>query len=80
MSVAILEKDFDVSIVDDPDVLVVETELINVVKIEDGGAQGPQGPPGTGTVAGLLSARPLTSVEGNMYAATDTDQVFIWFV
>ena len=68
-----------VEVVDNTDVLTIKETLIEVVEVQTGGVQGPAGPQGGGISSGTLAARPASSSEGDLYAATDTDEVFIWF-
>lgn len=61
-------------------------EVVNSVVVESSrevivvGIAGPQGPPGSGgAIVDALADRPLTADEGALFAATDTEQLFIWF-
>lgn len=69
-----------VEVVDNADILLLQEVVTEVIEVQTGGVQGPQGPAGTGISAGTLAARPATAVEGDIYSAIDTGQVFIWFV
>ena len=63
----------------EPYALVVETGVAGPQGPQ--GEQGPQGPAGQATVnSGLLVDRPVSGdTEGELYAATDADDLYIWF-
>lgn len=65
-----------VEVVDNADVVTLVETLKEVIEVQTGGVQGP---PGQGIATGLFSARPGSGDEGDIYAATDTDELFIWF-
>ena len=78
MPVSVEETIQKVAVVDDLNVVVVQSQAVQVVQIEDGGPAGPQGP--SGVTADLLANRPASAEEGAVFAATDTDAVFVWFI
>jgi hypothetical protein len=66
------------------ELLITETTDTETVEVGIAGPQGPTGPqglPGEATVAtGLLAARPPAGdAEGELYGATDTEELYIWF-
>ena len=69
-----------VTIVNNSDVVAIDRPVRGVIEVQTGGVQGPQGPAGQGISTGTLAARPLSATEGDMYAATDTNELFMWFV
>lgn len=72
-----------VTIVNNSDVVSIDTPVREVVEVQTGGVQGPQGPTGAaggGIIADVLANRAVSANEGDLFASTDTNEFFIWFV
>lgn len=68
-----------IEVEDNADVIAVQEVVKEVIEVQTGGVQGPAGPAGSGVTVGLLSARPVIGAAGNLYAATDEEELYIWF-
>lgn len=81
MTVEVIEQVVSVIEVVETELVLQVVERVQVVELGISGPQGvagEQGPAGATVLVDELADRPLTADEGDLFAARDTEQFFIW--
>jgi hypothetical protein len=81
-TVEVLEQVVSVIELTETEIVLQTVETVNIVEVGIAGPQGAtgaQGPAGGTVLVDELADRPVSATEGDLFAARDTEDLYIWF-